>query len=83
MLHLTITISVAIPFKHKTSTQRCFDVGPASQTALSQQIAKSLCLLDPLNVLPFGKQIYIYIFISTKIEWGLLMSEIGSQNSKV
>ena len=31
MLHLTINISVATPFKHKTSTQCCFNVGLVSQ----------------------------------------------------
>ena len=34
MLHLINKITVSIPFKHKTSTQCCFNVGVASQTVI-------------------------------------------------
>ena len=56
MLHFNIKITVAIPFKNETSTHCCFIVGPASQTVIQRD--KSMCLLGPLNVFPFDKQIY-------------------------
>ena len=62
MLNLTIKITVAIPFKHKTSTQSCFNVGLTSQTMI-QQRDKSICVLGTLNTIPFDKQ---YLFERTK-----------------
>ena len=32
-----------------------------SDTTLSQQRYKSMCVLDTLNAIPFDKQIYIYL----------------------
>ena len=60
----TIKITVAILFKHKTLNQCCFNVGLASadsNTTLSQQRDKSMCVLGTLNAIPFDKQIYIYL----------------------
>ena len=54
LFNLTITITVAIPFKHNTSTQCCFNVGLASQTVIQNQVNRetSKCVYWALSKIP-------------------------------
>ena len=59
MLHQTIKITVAIPFKHKMLSHRCLSVGLESQTVIQHKVNRETnqCLLDTLNTISFDKQI--------------------------
>ena len=61
LLNATIKITVSILFIHKMLNQCCFYVGLDSDTILSQQRYRSMCVLGTLNAIPFEKQIYIYL----------------------
>ena len=37
-----------------------------------------MCVLGTLNAIPFDKQIYLYIYLSAKSQWGLLKFEVRS-----
>ena len=54
-----------------------------SDTTLSQQRDKSMCVLGTLNAIPFDKQIYIYLKVQ-KLSWDFwnLKSEVRSLKSK-
>ena len=69
MLHLTIKITVAIPFKHQTLIQCCFNVGLASQTMM--QIYKSterqVNVCTGHSEYDSIRQTNIYLFKSTKL----------------
>ena len=92
MLHYKIKIAVDVgdSSEHKTSVRSCFTIGPAPQTVLqhsaNMSADKSMCLLGPLNVFPFHKQIYIYVQIQKLIRdfWFMnlwsLKSKIPIQN---